>query len=210
MSIQIDLGENIVPPGISGYDHARLNEVFNQLDSKIDHLSRKIEQRRVYDQRGANSTSKISQKCQMICREVKDGKLECLQQCMQPVVPLEELRGEFPIDMQRLDRDMELRQNFERHQHSPNQIKPTMDEASVIADIYAMPISTAALPEESWRASMDVITLPEFEAQKIALVNNWKIRQGSYSDQAKDELARKVQRHDSGENLLTTATYMSR
>ena len=136
--------------------------------------------------------------------------MDCLKQCVQPVVNLEELRGEFGPDMQRLDQDMELRHNFERHQRTPNQIQFSPNEASVIAVVYSMPIATAALPEASWEKSMDIITDPKFSAQKDDLVKHWIMRKQDYSEEAIDELGRKINRHDREKILMKTIRNLNR
>lgn len=199
----------VVPAGISGIDHARLNEAFSNLDQKIDRLAKTIEAHRSYLSASDDRPHKDSRKCQMICKDLTGpSKLRCLKQCVRPVVKgaeLEELRPEFPIDLTRLDRDLNLRQNFERHQRAPETIADTEAEASMIADLYAMPLATAALPDESWSRAMDVIKDDRFAAQRDNLVRNWKDRAESYSEEAQQELSRKINRHDTDHILLDTA-----
>lgn len=200
---------DVVPAGISGIDQARLNHVFGQLDDKINALARKIEAHRQYPTGGPAAAGGSTRKCQMICKDLQgDSQLRCLRQCVRPVVKaadLEDLRLEFTIDMQRLDRDLPLRQNFERHQRAPATIEPTEAEASLIADLYAMPLATAALPDEAWSRAMNVVKADRYVAQREALVQNWRLRSDSYSPDAKEELARKINRHDSDNILMDTA-----
>lgn len=203
------LDTDVVPAGLSGVDQARLNEVFGQLDDKINRLAQRIEAHRTYRSPNEDSKSHDSRKCQMICKDLQgDAKLRCLKQCVRPIVKAEDLsalRPEFPIDLQRLDQDLVLRQHFERHQRAPDTIAATDAEASLIADLYAMPLATAALPEESWSRAMDVMQRDSFAAQRDSLVQNWKHRAESYSEDAREELARKINRHDPDHILMQAA-----
>lgn len=209
LTFPASLEMDVVPGGISGIDHARLNQAFADLDQKINRLSKKVEAHRSYASVSGDPSHTDSRKCQMICKDLQGpAKLRCLKQCVRPVVKavdLEELRVEFPIDMTRLDRDLHLRQNFERHQRAPETIADTDAEASLIADLYAMPLATAALPDVSWSRAMEVIKDDRFAAQRDGLVRNWKDRSESYSDEAQQELSRKINRHDTDDILLNTA-----
>lgn len=208
-----NMDDMVVPPGVSGIDHAQLNEAFANLDTQIIALSRKVEAHRNY-LKDSTPEKRSSSKCQMICKDLKgDKKLRCLRQCTRPVVPFEQIESmaeEFPIDVKRLQDDVDLRQNFERHQRAPETIgdaeNETDAEASLIADMYAMPISTAALPDEAWARSMDLVKMDKFAPQRETLVRNWKYRAQSYSEAAKDELTRKINRHDTDDIILKTAS----
>lgn len=185
---------DIVPPGVSGIDQAHLNRVFTDLDAKIDKLARRVESYKVKE----NDTSHKNRKCHMICM---DKDLDCLRECSRKrIVNMEELRDEFPIDMKRLDMDMELRNHFQRHQSSPSTIQNSEQEAALIADIYAMPISTAAIPDESWEKAIGIIV--KYPLQKDQLRQNWQSRAAHYSEEAKTELARKMNRYDTDNTLF--------
>lgn len=205
----VDLEFDVVPAGISGVDQAQLNHVFDSLDRKIEALAKKIEAHRVYVTPGQDKQTRDSHKCQLICKSLQgEDKLRCLKQCVRPVVQHEELqalRSEFPIDLQRLDQDLHLRQHFERHQRASDTIAATEAEASLIADMYAMPLSTAALPEEAWARALSVLQRDQFAPQLDSLVRNWQSRAESYSPEAKAELARKINRHDTDGLIMQTA-----
>ncbi len=204
IDLPASLDDMVVPSGVSGVDSAMLNDAFHRLDEEIIALSRKVDAHRQYYFEKTNDSR--SSKCHTVCQQLTgDRKLKCLKQCTRPVVPLEsmeELALEFPIDAKRLQEDSQLRQNFERHQRAPETIEESDAEASLIADMYAMPIATAAIPEESWARSMDLIKMDRFEPQRDTLVRNWKYRADSYSNEAKEELSRKINRHDSEQVIL--------
>jgi hypothetical protein len=126
-------------------------------------------------------------------------------QCNAPVIHFEIIESVdqyFPVDTQRLRTDHDLYRTFERHQKSPQSIQATSEEADQIADIYAMPIATVTLSEQSWDKAMEVMKNNKFKEQRKALIQNWKNRKDDYNHEAKEELVRKIQRHDSHNILL--------
>jgi len=193
------LGDLPAPPHATDMQSAELHQIFEDLDTRIMDLSRRIEGHRKYGQSDDHNVT--SSRCTLICKKLKgEGKLRCMNQCVQPVVnfeKVESLSKDFPIDVQRLRTDLPLREMFQRHQRAPSTINNTDTEASWIVDIYSMPISTLSLPEEAWDRSMTVMKSPEREASLDALVQNWIDRGRNYTPEAQDELARKIRRHDS-------------
>ena len=199
-------------------DEANLTNVFSELDTRIDSLRKKIEKHRKYtlpvSSRSHKKPTKISQKCYWVCENEKshDAKMRCLEHCTKPIVHVESfetLSNDFPVDVQRIRHDTELRKTFERHQRAPQTIKHTLQEALDISDIYAMPIATIALPEMSWSQAMDVMKNPEYDSQLDILTKNWRDRSADYSPEAKDELLRKIERHDTND-VLTSAISKSK
>ena len=179
---------------------ANLHRVFADLDSKINQLGQVLESHRKWPV----TEEKESHKCSWVCQKEKD-KMRCLRQCAQSqrkVENIDDFESEFPIDVQRLRTDHDLRRTFERHQRAPETIQSNLAEALDVSDIYAMPISTAALPEISWSQAMQVMTRKENRGHLKKLVQNWSDRANDYPDHAKDELIRKIQRHDSNDTLI--------
>ncbi len=194
---------NVVEP-VHGVDSARLRQVFDNLDQKIIELSAKLEKYRSYnnDAITAERKSKTNERCMLKCA---GDDLECIRQCTHPVVNLtsnDALKEEFPIDFQRLDSDIQLRNTFQRYQTSPSSIQPIDSEATSIADIFAMPVATAALSDETWAKAMEIISDEAFEMQLQDLVNNWTHRSSSYSPESQRELARKINRHDKDGRIM--------
>jgi len=187
------------------FEMADLHDTFAKLDKKIEELRKRLDRHRSYGTKNNKETHEhYSAKCSWVCKQEKDGKTRsrCLQQCSQPVITFESIESmerEFPVDVKRLRSDLTLRQTFERHQRAPLTIKHSKTEASDISDIYAMPISTIALPELSWDQAMDVMKNEEYKPHLKKLVQNWSDRSRDYSEPAKEELIRKIQRHDSHE-----------
>lgn len=197
-------------------EEANLTNVFSELDDRIEMLRKKVEKHRKYSMpvtverhgssRSEKKATKTSQKCHWVCENEKshDAKVRCLEHCSKPIVNVESfenLERDFPIDVKRIRHDTELRQTFERHQRAPQTIKHNMHEALDISDMYAMPIATIALPEMSWSQAMDVMKNPEYEAQLELLSKNWHDRASDYSPEAKEELLRKIERHDTNDIL---------
>jgi hypothetical protein len=205
------LDSPVVPPGVSGIDHANLNQMFTDLDQKIEELAKKVMQHRTsLAPQYTRNTKDV--KCTICTEMVGEKKLQCLRECTQPIVKHEDLlllEPEFPIDVQRIKTDPELRRQFERHQFIPSSIESTDVEASLIADIYAMPIATAVLPEASWSRSLEVIREKRFAGQLAALIRNWRDRERSYSEESKQELANKISRHDNENELLDAASELA-
>ena len=194
----------IMPSHITTVDHARIYNLLADLDSKIIELGRKIEKHRQYSaDEGGHSN-----KCHMICKQLQgETKLRCLKQCVRPVVSfekIEDMSNEFPIDVQRLRDDIHLRERFERHQYSPDSIEDSEAEASAISDIYAMPIATVALPDESWNRAIMIISKKQYRPQREHLIINWKDRQSVYTPEAQEELSRKIERHDQDNVIMET------
>lgn len=195
-------------PHIVSVEDANLAVIFSDLDEKIKLLRKKVESHRNYGQTD-KKPHKTSQKCHWVCDNQKShaAKVRCLQQCTHPIVHVEQIENmskDFPTDVQRLRNDPELRQTFERYQRAPQSIKHTLHEALDISDIYAMPIATIALPEFSWSQAMDVAKNPEFEPQLKLLVKNWNDRSQDYPSEAREELLRKIERHDSNNVIANT------
>jgi hypothetical protein len=195
-----NLGELPVPSQTTDMKSAELHQIFSDLDTRIMHLSRKIEGHRKYGQ--SEEKVSTSSRCSLICKKLKgSNKLRCIDQCSQPVLSfekVEDMANDFPIDVQRLRTDLPLREVFTRHQRAPETIRNTDPEASWIVDIYSMPISTLSQPEEAWDRAMDVMKRPERSDALDALVQNWMDRARNYTPESQDELARKIRRHDSG------------
>jgi hypothetical protein len=200
-----------IPDHITDMKQAELHNIFKDLDQKIITLSRNIETHRKYGHTkdGKETIVETSSRCQWICKPQQHPqiRLQCLEQCTNPIVHFEKIDAvdkHFPIDAQRLRTDLALRNTFERHQRAPQTIKPTLAEAIDISDIYAMPIATVALPEEAWDRAMEVMKNDKFKEQRMVLVTNWHDRSRDYNNEAKEELSRKIHRHDS-ENILWEA-----
>jgi len=199
----------MVPHHITDMQQAELHNIFKELDQKIVTLSRNIETHRKYGYtpEGKETNVEVSSRCHWICKPQQhpEIRMRCLEQCKNPVVHFERIDAVdkyFPVDVQRLRTDVSLRNTFERHQRSPQTIQPSTSEANDIADIYAMPIATVSLPEEAWDRAMDVMKNDKFQEQRHHLIINWHNRSRDYPNEAKEELSRKIHRHDSNNILL--------
>lgn len=181
---------------VSSIQEGELNIVFQQLDEKINHLAKKLDSMRKHDA-AENERKYKSKKCTLICQNTTD-KVKCLQECMMPVVRMEtiqSMKDEFPIDVQRLENNPEIKEKFLQFQHSPESMNSK--DATYIADIYAMPIATATLPEKSWDRAFNIMKRSENRDELNTLIQRWVDRKNQYSAIAEDELARKIRRHDS-------------
>jgi hypothetical protein len=195
-----------MPSHISNMRQAELHQVFQNLDSKIQHFGKKLEQHRKYGYDREGVETDVTSKCHWICKAQQHPqiRLQCIEQCTHPIVHFEKIQDvekDFPIDVQRLRTDLNLRHTFERHQRAPQSIQHTEAEAITISDIYAMPIATVSLPEEAWDRAMSVMKDDKYQNQRHALVRNWYDRARNYPPEAKEELSRKIHRHDS-EHIL--------
>ncbi len=178
-----------------------LHRVFGELDSKLEHLSSRLESYRTYDRPEEDQKRKLTSKCTWVCGKEADPetKSRCMRQCQSPIVPIESIENmykEFPVDVQRLREDTNLRQVFERHQRSPQSIPSTDEECIVISDIYAMPISVHTLPDEAWGKSLAILMRSKHEKHLHALLANWEGRQADFPESSRKELVRKLSRHD--------------
>jgi hypothetical protein len=206
MSDLSELSSLPMPSHISNMRQAELHQVFQNLDQKILHFSKTLEKHRKYGFDREGGETNVPSKCHWICKAQQHPqvRLQCIEQCTNPIVHFEKIQDvekDFPIDVQRLRTDLNLRHTFERHQRAPQTIQHTQAEAIDIADIYAMPIATVSLPEEAWDRAMTVMKDDQFTDQRHALVRNWQDRSRNYPPEAKEELSRKIHRHDS-EHIL--------
>lgn len=206
-----DLTELPINPQDTDMHSAQLREIFNNLDKRIDHLSRKIEKHRTF---GKDNPDHESSKCVLLCQKMKGTtKRRCMDNCSMPSMPfeaIEDLANDFPIDVERLRTDHTLREEFERHQKTPDTIRNTSKDAELIPDLYTMPIAVLALPETSWDRAMTVMKSENRTAERENMVQNWLDRSSSYPPEAQDELSRKINRHDTDNILADTITEKSR
>lgn len=182
-------------------EQADLHRVFSELDTKLGHLTQRLESYRNYERNQETAAHRRTSKCVWICGQEQNPEVQarCLRQCQTPVVPFESIENmykEFPVDVQRLREDYALRQHFERYQRSPDSMKETPEECEAILDIYAMPISVHTLPDEAWSKAMSIISHKKFAKHLSRLLDNWEGRRGDYPKLSQKELIRKLTRHD--------------
>lgn len=200
----LELKELPIPTYTTDVHSGELHQIFQNLEYSLHDLTRRVQRHRDYqknkDKEQPDQKHKTRKHCQTVCAKLNGvDRARCKEQCLDPVVSfehLENLSESYPIDIQRMRTDLELKHTFERHQKHPESIANTNQEASTISDLYAMPVSTLALPEESWSRSMEVITEPENLAQMKMLVQNWLDRARNYPPEAQEELLKKLARHD--------------
>lgn len=193
---------NVIVPPSASLVGADLYTVFNHLTTQLEALSNKVEANRTYSSSDADLTPvKNRNKCTLVCQKLQGQKrVQCLEQCSDPVVDFESLEefkmgGQFEPDMKRIHSDPGLQRTVRRHQTAPYSIDEK-DAATTIPEIYAMPFAVFALPETAWDRSMTLMAMPENTNSLKILVRNWKNRVQDYPDDARDELARKINRHD--------------
>ncbi len=180
---------------------ADLEAIFEHLDRRLKHLSLTLGKTRAAVVKVHKARQ--SDRC-LVCKKLSGPAAgRCLQRCAQPrVVHFEELAQEFPVDVKRLRVEGELHDHFRRHQTDPVSIADTDHEANWIVSLYAMPIATAAIPDESWARSIEVVKGKPDHMR--ALLQKWMERADDYSPEAQDELARKLVRNDPDQTILRT------
>lgn len=197
----------MLPPSASLQD-AELYSIFDDLNNRINSLAKKVEANRQYDtpEHGPHA------RCTLVCKKL-DGpaRLDCMRQCSDPVVPYEDLQdfmqdGNFAADLSRLNSDVQLKRTFERHQRAPDTIGRDPHDKVIIPDMYAMPIATVALPDPAWENAMILMTDPANRGELHELVRNWRARRDDYPQEAKDELMRKLTRHDKSDAIYNALT----
>lgn len=194
-------------PALAANRHP-LQERIDLLTKKLQMLNMQLIDRRKYSHLADVQERKFSRSCSLICSKLADQekRLQCLKACQPPSVPWVEVeqnyRHEFPLDLQRLNADAELKDQFLRHQMAASTIEDNPREAEIVADLYSMPISVFTIPDESWHQSFVVITNPQHSAQLAKLVQNWKDRKSVYTEEASDELAKNIRRFDHDQTVM--------
>lgn len=187
----------MLPPSASLQD-AELYSIFDDLTNRINALAITVEANRRYD----TPDHRPHARCTLVCKNLEGpARLDCVRQCADPVIPYEDLQdfmqdGNFAADLTRLNTDVQLKRTFERHQRASDTIGRYADDKVIIPDMYAMPIATVALPDSAWEKAMILMTDPGNKGELHELIHNWRARRDDYPQEAKDELIRKLSRHD--------------
>lgn len=196
---------DLFPQRYTTWRDEELRTSFANLHNKILNLTSRIAKIRQMDSAGPKDRTR----CTMVCEKLEgEQRIQCLQQCSN--VPLgtasvegyTEYKRRYPIDVAILDRNSSLRRIFERAQVST---VFTDADAADMALILAMPISTEAIPDESWHHALNVLKREEHEKELHRLAKTWVHRRQDFIDVgAADMLMDKIRRHDS-EGILVRA-----
>lgn len=175
------------------FSNEELVLLFERLDDEINDLSNKLEKRNYSNDR--TNTKKHKKPC-IICTGIKRGHPNCCE----PVVDIDSLSGEFPVDVQRLQNNNQLKDAFHKQQfQTSDQQNPDIE---MLVEIYSMPAAVIALPDESWNSALRHITLSKDKQHLDTLVTNWKNRKTSHTGESKLELSRKLKRHDESNFIM--------
>jgi hypothetical protein len=177
------------------------------LNKRIKQVQRLLLSHRAYAVK--KRRAEHSAHCTTVCTQLqdKDQWSTCVRECSEvppTMASIEQMADKFPVDVQRLRTDAQLAGLFKRFQLRPDQIEATPQEAELISHILAMPIATVGLSEEAWHHALGVLKREEFEPQLHDLILRWGRRKDDYDEASKEELARKLARHDT-HGVLSTA-----
>lgn len=178
-------------------------EQSKMVDDAIATLSARIRSLRTpHLSDGTYDAATLSRKCSVICEVLQQSPkaLECLQQCVRPVVPIRSVHSfekEYPYDVQILDDNVALLKAFERHQlaASDEMIPDTEEELNLISQMYTMPIAVILLPEAAWQRSLSLLQHPKHQSHQQKVLASWSRRKPNYPARAWKELEKKIERH---------------
>jgi hypothetical protein len=210
------------------FDKERINTLLEQLEQNYIKLSQRIEKRSSEkyikeisdyhnENKGGDDKSHQCSTCEMLS-DVEQKK-ECLKLCRIPVVSWDKMKSlskennKYEPDIKRLQMDTSLKEAFFAYQKNPERIMKDYKEdkektVGLIVELMGLPIAPITLPDEAWAHFIYILSYRNSRNKIIhkkqikEFIDTLSRRKNDYTEESKEELAKKLHRHDHHQVLL--------